>query len=130
MWGSNNSIRSIYPLQKKVIRAICFAKFDEPCGPLFKKLNILPVPLKVLYFKFASACTSKHRCTYLNYCNKILKDKFSTIDYNYQNVKLINLGNNFFTMANFSGINYHTLFVKHSDMSRLSAKIKPFILVN
>ena len=39
----------IFKLQKKLIRIISFKCIDSPCRPLFKTLNILPVPCVYIY---------------------------------------------------------------------------------
>jgi hypothetical protein len=43
-WGNTQKSQIIFKLQKRVIRTITNAKHNEHCKPLFRSLNILPLP--------------------------------------------------------------------------------------
>jgi hypothetical protein len=43
-WGNTQKSQIIFKLQKRVIRTIAKAKHNEHCKPLFRSLNILPLP--------------------------------------------------------------------------------------
>ncbi|KAL0868298.1 hypothetical protein ABMA27_007827 [Loxostege sticticalis] len=49
LWGNSVDAKRAFIVQKKCIRAICRVHFLESCKPLFKKLQILPLPC--LYIK-------------------------------------------------------------------------------
>ena len=53
IWSCTDSstINSIFKLQKKAIRLISGSKFNAHTEPLFKKLEILPLPDLISYFK-------------------------------------------------------------------------------
>lgn len=44
LWGNSVDIDRAFKVQKKCMRAVCNAKFDDSCRPLFKLLNVLPLP--------------------------------------------------------------------------------------
>lgn len=44
LWGNSVDVEKAFKVQKKSIRAVCNAKFDDSCKPLFRKMNILPLP--------------------------------------------------------------------------------------
>ncbi|KAI5640836.1 reverse transcriptase (RNA-dependent DNA polymerase) domain-containing protein [Phthorimaea operculella] len=44
LWGNSVNVERAFILQKKCIRVLCNAWFDDSCKPLFKKLEILPLP--------------------------------------------------------------------------------------
>lgn len=44
IWGNSTDIKHAFIAQKKCVRAICSAKPDVSCKPLFRELNILPLP--------------------------------------------------------------------------------------
>ena len=44
IWGNSTDINKAFVCQKKCIRAIYGVPPDTPCRPLFKKLNVLPLP--------------------------------------------------------------------------------------
>lgn len=43
-WGNSSKISTVFKIQKYAIRIITGSQFRDSCKPLFKKLNILPVP--------------------------------------------------------------------------------------
>lgn len=56
LWGNSVDISRAFKLQKKCIRVLCSAAFDDSCRPLFKKLNVLPLPC--MYIR--DVCTFVH----------------------------------------------------------------------
>jgi hypothetical protein len=44
LWGNSVDVDRVFKIQKKCVRAVCNARIDDSCIPLFKKLNILPLP--------------------------------------------------------------------------------------
>lgn len=44
LWGNSVNFQNAFVLQKKCIRSVCGAHYLDSCKPLFKKLNILPLP--------------------------------------------------------------------------------------
>jgi hypothetical protein len=44
LWGNSVEVDRVFKIQKKCIRAISNVKMDASCVPLFRKLNILPLP--------------------------------------------------------------------------------------
>jgi len=53
VWSSCpiGQVDQIYKLQKKAVRIICGAKYNAHTLPLFKKLNILPLPDLITFFR-------------------------------------------------------------------------------
>lgn len=49
LWGHSSDSNRIFVTQKKCIRAICMVHPLQSCKPLFKKLNILPLPSLYIY---------------------------------------------------------------------------------
>lgn len=48
-WGNATGSNFVFLIQKRTIRAMLGAKKMESCKPLFKKLNILPLPCMYIY---------------------------------------------------------------------------------
>lgn len=44
LWGNSVEVGRVFVLQKKCVRAISNAWYTDSCRPLFKKLNVLPLP--------------------------------------------------------------------------------------
>lgn len=44
VWGNSVDMKRVFIMQKKCVRAMCGVGPFEPCGPLFKKLNLLTLP--------------------------------------------------------------------------------------
>lgn len=44
MWGNSTDQNRAFVAQKRCIRALCGLKPDESCRPMFKKLDLLPLP--------------------------------------------------------------------------------------
>jgi len=53
VWSScpMGQIEQIYKLQKRAVRTICNARYNAHTLPLFKKLNILPLPGLITFFR-------------------------------------------------------------------------------
>lgn len=49
LWGNSVDAQRAFVLQKKCIRSICGAHYLDSCKPLFKKLNILPLPCLYIF---------------------------------------------------------------------------------
>lgn len=49
LWGNSAHAHKAFGVQKKVIRIICSAKYNEHCKPLFKQLQIMPLPSLYIY---------------------------------------------------------------------------------
>ena len=49
IWGHCTEWKTIFKLQKKMIRVMMNAPYRESCKPLLKKLNILTFPSLYLY---------------------------------------------------------------------------------
>ncbi|PSN45852.1 hypothetical protein C0J52_16845 [Blattella germanica] len=49
IWGHCNEWKTIFKLQKKMVRVMVNAPYRESCKPIFKKLNILTFPSLYLY---------------------------------------------------------------------------------
>lgn len=65
MWGNSVDADRAFKLQKKCIRSICNAGFLDTCKPLFKKLNILPLPC--LYIREVCCFVKLHPIYYKKY---------------------------------------------------------------
>jgi hypothetical protein len=55
LWGNSVDIDSVFKIQKKCVRVICNAWFDDSCVPLFKKLHIS------LYLRVVCVFVKKHK---------------------------------------------------------------------
>ena len=72
MWGGSVVRDRVFRIQKKCIRAVSNAGYLDSCRPLFKQLNILPLPCMYIrdtccfikqyphYFKMYTETTSRH----------------------------------------------------------------------
>lgn len=49
VWGNSTDVNKAFIAQKKCVRAMCGVPPYESCKPLFKKLNILPLPCMYIY---------------------------------------------------------------------------------
>jgi hypothetical protein len=49
LWGNSVDAPRAFKIQKKCVRSICGAHFLDSCRPLFKALNILPLPSLYIY---------------------------------------------------------------------------------
>lgn len=58
VWGNSVDIDRAFRAQKKCIRAISNAWFDDSCKPLFRALNVLPLPC--LYIRDVCVFVSSH----------------------------------------------------------------------
>jgi hypothetical protein len=59
LWGNSVDVDRVFRIQKKCVRVICNAWFDDSCVPLFKKLHILPLPS--LYLREVCVFVKKHQ---------------------------------------------------------------------
>ena len=70
VWGNCDQLNfnKILRLQKQAIRLVCGAKWDEPTGPLFKSLRLLPLNNRLKYhvgvqmFKIVNGLCPKYLC--------------------------------------------------------------------
>lgn len=49
LWGNCCTVRKVFQLQKKCVRAICGARQTESCRPLFLRLKIMTLPSLYIY---------------------------------------------------------------------------------
>lgn len=49
VWGSSCHLNKIFTLQKKIVRIMAQAKYDDHCKPLFESLHILTLPSCFIY---------------------------------------------------------------------------------
>jgi hypothetical protein len=57
-WGSFSKASVIFRIQKRAIRLMTFSKHDASCRPLFKKLDILPVPCIYIFHVLVNTKTN------------------------------------------------------------------------
>ena len=43
-WGSSHHATNIFKIQKRAVRLMAKEPYNAPCRPIFRKLNILPIP--------------------------------------------------------------------------------------
>lgn len=58
LWGNSVDVDRIFKIQKKCIRVLCNARISDSCVPLFRKLNILPLPC--LYIRDVCVFVNSH----------------------------------------------------------------------
>lgn len=63
IWGNSVEVHRVFVAQKKCVRAICGASYLDSCRPLFKKLNVLPLPC--LYIFESAVFVQNHKYIYL-----------------------------------------------------------------
>lgn len=54
-WGNSTNVEQVFKMQKRAIRIISGRKALDSCRPLFKELNILPLPGLYIYI-YISVC--------------------------------------------------------------------------
>jgi hypothetical protein len=62
-WGSSPQAISVFKLQNKIVRLMTNAKYDDPSLPLFRELNLLPLPC--IYIFSAIVFTKNNLSSYV-----------------------------------------------------------------
>jgi hypothetical protein len=128
-WGNSNNISRVFKLQKKVIRIISGAGFQNSCRDLFKKPDILPSSRELILSLMLVVMDNQSNCDSGSEIHGLNTRSKSQLCLPISNLSVFQKGTNFSGIKLFNSLP-STVQSLRNDSARFKNKLRTYLVTN